>query len=56
MRAYREVLQRRGFVEQEFSYPDPHVHHYHAAFDAVEDELFSLWEWEQFPLQDGDDP
>lgn len=53
--AYREVLKRRGFVEQKFSYPDPHVHWYHAALDPVGDQLFALWEWEHFPLQDGDD-
>ena len=53
--AYRHVLERRGFVEQSFSYPDPHVHWYHAELDSTEQELFSLWEWEQFPLQEGDD-
>jgi len=52
--AYREVLARRGFAEHDFQYPDPHVHCYYAEFDAVEDELFALWEWEQFPLQDDD--
>ena len=52
--AYRQVLNRRGFAEQTFSYPDPHVHWYHAAFDPVEDELFAMWEWKQSPLQEED--
>ena len=53
--AYREVLERRGFVEQVFSYPDPHMHCYHAELDAAEDELLARWDWQRSPLLDGDD-
>jgi len=52
--AYRRVLDRRGFVEQPFSYPDPHVHCYHAELDAVEERLFSRWEWIWSPLREDD--
>jgi hypothetical protein len=51
---YREVLNRRGFVEQSFSYPDPHVHWYHAIFDTAEDELLAMWQRRHSPLHDDD--
>ena len=47
---------RRGLRQGEVSFPAPHSHRYHRAFDGHEERLFSRWEWRHFPLQDDDDP
>lgn len=55
IRGYRNVLERRGFVEENVSYPSPHVHRYHADLDATEERLLTTFDWLHTPLRDGDD-
>jgi hypothetical protein len=55
IRAYREMLERRGFVEQNFSYPNPHAHRYHVDLDATEERLLTTFEWLRTPLRENDD-
>jgi hypothetical protein len=49
------ILLQRGFSEQEAPIPVPHVHHYHEGFDSSEREIMAYWNWQQFPLAEGDD-
>ena len=53
---FARVLVRRGLRSSTVSYPGPHTHHYHAAYDAAEDRLFSEREWLFSPLREQDEP
>lgn len=53
--AYERVLRRRGLVEGQVRFPDPHSHHYHESFDADETAILEYWNWKRFPLVEGVD-
>lgn len=52
---YVAQLTLDGFTEKEFWFPEPHTHGYLPANVKYEDELFAYWQWEKFPLQEGDE-
>lgn len=52
---FKPILRSRGYNEQEFWFPAPHMHHYHEENDAEEERLMRELEWEYFPLQPGDE-
>jgi len=52
---YINLLEKEGFIEQEFSFPVPHAHAYNESNDRFEESLMNYWEWSTFPLADGDE-
>ena len=52
---FRAILASRGFREQAFWFPAPHVHTFVPEHDAEEDRLMSKIGWRHYPLQPGDE-
>ena len=50
-----EALRSTGFHEGDPAIPAPHEHHYHAAFDRDATALMSFCDWQETPLQPGDE-
>ncbi|MBI1373930.1 MAG: hypothetical protein GC159_14500 [Phycisphaera sp.] len=55
LRGFESILRMRGFEEKKFWFPTPHTHHYLPENDSDEERLFAEYEWQYFPLQDGDE-
>lgn len=53
---YEAVLRRRSLTRGRLQFPVPHTHHYHAQFDAAEEEVMARWEWKRFDLAPEDEP
>jgi len=51
---YTATLTTMGFAENDFWFPVPHQHHYHAVNDQYEDELMAADSWSFQPLQPHD--
>ncbi|MDF1798984.1 MAG: hypothetical protein P1V81_07400 [Planctomycetota bacterium] len=49
------TLAGRGFVEGDFSVPEPHSHHYHAVYDEDVERLIAHWDWHRTDLQPEDE-
>jgi hypothetical protein len=52
---YISILKSEGFKEQEFSFPAPHAHAYNQSNDKFEESILQHWDWNHFPLADGDE-
>ena len=52
--SYISILQLGGFKEEEFSFPAPHAHAYNQSNDRFEESILQYWDWEYFPLAEGD--
>jgi hypothetical protein len=52
---FEATLRLRGFTQQEFRFPCPHAHHYHASLDEDEAAVMSYWPWHHSPLQPDDE-
>jgi len=52
---YISILKRNGYQEQMFSFPAPHAHAYNSSNDKFEESIFQNWDWDYFPLSDGDE-
>jgi len=52
---FARTLEGRGIVEGEFAIPDPHSHHYHAAYDEDVERLLAHWDWHRTDLQPEDE-
>lgn len=52
---YIAILNSEGFKEQEFCFPAPHAHAYNQSNDKFEENIFQHWNWDYFPLADGDE-
>ncbi len=52
---YESVLRQRGLQEGEVRFPLPHTHHYDTPFDGEAARLLAYWEWQRFPLIEGED-
>lgn len=55
LKRYEKYLVDKSFQEQSFSFPTPHIHNYHPDSTKYEDELMEFFDWQYFPLQDGDE-
>jgi hypothetical protein len=51
---YTNLIRQQGFGEGDVRYPVPHIHHYHAEFDAEETRLMTCNTWLKSPLRDSD--
>lgn len=52
---YEKKLKKLNFSKEEFNFPSPHCHHYYDTNDEYEKQILNYWEWELFPLADGDE-
>ena len=50
-----KLLERGLSAANQVEIPHPHIHNYYDRFDAFEDEIMNYWEWEWYPLAEGDD-
>ncbi|RDC65470.1 hypothetical protein [Adhaeribacter pallidiroseus] len=53
--AFKQILEKLDFKEEEFLFPAPHCHHFHDSNDVFEKEILNYWEWSLFPLTDNDE-
>ena len=53
--AFESVLLDNGFTDSEFWFPAPHTHSYDPTNVSSEDDLMAYFDWEYFPLQEGDE-
>ena len=51
---FEAVLQARGVRQGEPVVPDPHVHHYHQAWNGAEGEVVRHFDWHISPLRPAD--
>jgi len=52
---YKKYLVNRSFQERSFSFPSPHVHSYLPDNAKYEDELMKFFDWQYYPLEEGDE-
>jgi hypothetical protein len=52
---YQEVLETLNYRNQSFSFPVPHIHHYHEENDGEVQQLLNFWDWQWFPLAASDE-
>jgi hypothetical protein len=53
---FSAIAEKRGMSRGDVHIPAPHEHRYNPEFDAAEVNLIEHFEWQEHPLQPGDDP
>ena len=52
---YLTILDKEGFKEKRFSFPDPHAHAFNQINDKFEESILEYWGWSIYPLEDSDE-
>jgi hypothetical protein len=52
---FKRALRKSGYEPGKVEIPDPHQHHYHAAFDGAQAKVLKAFEWHATPLKPEDE-